>query len=127
MKYIGVDYGTKKVGIAISDDEGTFAFPHNVVSNNGLVKYIETFSSEISARGIVIGESRDLSGNPNEIMDSIYLLKNELEKRGFVVYLEPEHWTSAEAGRIQGRTKTQDASAAAIILQNFLDKHPQQK
>ena len=49
-------------------------------------------------------------------------LKRDLEEKGFVVHMEPEFMTSAAAERFQGKNDMIDASAAALILQSFLDK-----
>lgn len=123
MKYLGIDYGTKDIGIAISDEEGRVAFPKIVIRNSkNLVQEIVLISRAENAPHIVVGESRDFGGRPNEIFSRIEILKNDLESKGFSVFLEREHWSTAEAARYQGNVKNLDASAAAIILQRFLDR-----
>jgi len=122
MKYIGVDYGTKKVGIALSDESGTFAFPHSVVSNERALSRVAALAEEYGVSHIVLGESRELSGKPNPVMAGIAAFEATLRKRGFMTHLEPEYFSTAEAGRTDEREKVRDAQAAAIILQSFLDK-----
>lgn len=126
MKMLGIDYGTKRVGVAVSDEEGRLAFPHSVVENSGdadrLAKKIGEIASRAPATEIVIGESRDYAGNANPILPKILELKKRLEESSFTVHLEPEFMTSAQAEHLQGKHDTIDASAAAIILQSFLDK-----
>jgi putative Holliday junction resolvase len=124
MKYIGIDYGAKRVGIALSDDGGTMAFPYRVIHNTpALFDELKKIIEEHAVFGIVVGESFDYSGKPNIIMKEIKTFVRDLEeKTSITIQYEPEFLTSAQAERIQGDSHTLDASAAAIILQSFLDK-----
>lgn len=122
-KFLGIDYGTKKVGIAISDERGSFAFPKCVLKNDkNLLENILQITKEESISAIVIGESTDYKGKDNPIMKKIYKLKEFLEQRRFAVILEPEFLTSVEARRANFNSDMLDASAAALILQSYLDK-----
>jgi putative transcription antitermination factor YqgF len=124
MKYLGIDYGEKRVGIAISDGEGKVAFPKVVMENNAdLIKNIGSFCSENSVEAIVIGESKDYKGEENKINPKIIVFKRELS--GAVklpITLEPEFMSSMQVEKTFGKTDMLDASAASIILQTFLDK-----
>lgn len=126
MKYLGIDFGGKRVGIAVSDDTGNMAFPHSVMFNDkNLLDNVEKIVKEENIGSIVIGESKDFKGEPNKIMAEIEGFKKILaENLKLPVHLEPEFLTSAQAERIQGKTDLHDAAAAAIILQSFLDKNP---
>jgi len=124
MKIMGIDYGSKQIGVALSDDSGRMAFPKEVVANNvRALAHIKRICDESYVGEIVLGESLDYKNNPNPIMADIErfagVLRGEL---GLTVHLEPEFMSSAQAEQIQGKTKGLDASAAAIILQSFLDK-----
>ncbi|OGZ04901.1 MAG: hypothetical protein A3C93_03840 [Candidatus Lloydbacteria bacterium RIFCSPHIGHO2_02_FULL_54_17] len=124
MKYLCVDYGTKRVGIATSDSEGRMAFPLRVIPHTKILS--ETVASICRDEGvevIVLGESRDFSGKPNPVMRKAALFAEELKKEtGLSVELMPEVLSSREAARMTGTGKTNDASAAAIVLQSYLDK-----
>lgn len=124
-KFIGIDYGTKHVGIALSDETGTLAFPKFVFPNNNKLLFaITEFCKEENIKGIVLGESEDLDGTPNPIMKKINVFSERLkEGTGLPIYFEKEFWSSAEARKTPGRTEMTDASAAAIILQRYLDKN----
>jgi|SRR3989344_2312675 len=124
MRYLGIDYGTKRVGIAVSDESASFALPDRVLPRTSrLVETIKLLCSDKKVGAIVLGESKNFKGEDNPIMSMIRDFKKELETEiGLPVHLEPEFLTSAEAERIQGKTKMHDASAAALILQSFLDK-----
>jgi len=135
MKYLGIDYGTKKVGIALSDEEGNMAFPSSVIENDALLfeRIVEVIKKE-HIQAIVMGESLDYKGKANPVMKNIVRLKEQLKARlQLPVYLEPETLTSAEAkrqpleshaprSRKQDKHKKVDASAAALILQSYLDR-----
>jgi RNase H-fold protein (predicted Holliday junction resolvase) len=77
---------------------------------------------ENKASAVVIGESKDYKGKYNLIMEKVAPFKKELETLGIKVIFEPEFMTSFAAQRFQGKNTLHDSSAAALILQSFLDK-----
>lgn len=123
MKYLGVDYGTKRVGIAVSDEAGSFAFPKEIVATIEAVASIKEFVESESISGIIIGESLANNGGENDI---VFHTKHFVEKLKTVVSVpiifEQEGFSSVEAHRYQTKKGNRDDSAAAIILQRFLDK-----
>ena len=124
MKYLGIDFGSKRVGIAVSDEDGKMAFPHSVIQNDkNLLAEIENIIGNEGVNIIVMGESKNFKGEPNKIMKDIKKFKKILEEKTKLhVSFEPEFMTSSQAEQIQGKNKMHDASAAAIILQSYLDK-----
>jgi len=136
MRYLGVDYGSKRVGLALSDESGTLAFPYKIVLNNlELIDIVHNICGQEEISAVVVGESSDLSGNPNKIMGSIEEFKKNLEiELDLPVYYQKEFMTTVEARGHVGKeinnakktTKIKqdkvDASAAALILQRYLDK-----
>src|ERR1035437_1574732 len=129
MKYLGIDYGEKRVGIAISDVEGRVAFPKMVLENNAeLIKKISDFCQEFQVGAIVIGESKDYKGEDNKISPKIISFKRDLATGiKLPIFLEPEFMSSMQVEKNFGKTEMLDASAAAIILQTFLDKETQRQ
>ena len=122
-RILAIDYGTKRVGVAVSDEACQFALPVSVVLNTSeLLAEIEKLAHEYDVKEIVIGESRDLNGKPNAIFQDVEQFKKELEAAKFKVYLELEFMTSQQAERLQGKNNMTDASAAALILQSYLDR-----
>ncbi len=71
---------------------------------------------------VIMGESRDYHGKINEIMWKIESFRKQLEAVGTKVIYEPEFMTSVQASQITGENAMLDASAAALILQSYLDK-----
>lgn len=144
MKYLGIDYGKKRIGVAVSDEGAVMAFPLGTVENGASAMQEETALREVldivQENGVkiaVMGESRDLSGKPNPIMRDIESFAEKLQNAGIVVEFEPEFFTSAQAERQFGKLTAEkprarktkapdpehhDASAAALILQSYLDR-----
>ncbi len=128
MRILGIDYGTKRIGIAISDPNAQFALPHSVLQNSIskkqlIIDEIVSIATTNEVQTVIIGESRDYHGEPNKILPNVLELKKQLEEKKLVVHLELEFMTSQQAERFQGKTKNTDASAAALILQSYLDSH----
>ena len=123
MKYLGIDYGTKRVGIALSDEEGSFAFPKTVFDTRMAIQEIALLCKSELVGGVVIGESVATNEIPNEVAGNAATFKNKLEKAiSIPIYYEREDFSSVEAHRYQTKKGSRDDSAAAIILQRFLDK-----
>jgi len=123
MKLLGIDYGSKRVGTALSNDDRTMAFPLLVIKNDeNLLKNVVEMIKDHKVEKVIIGESNDYKQNPNPIMKEIEEFMMELEKlSGIKAILHPELLSSLEAERIQGKNDMLDASAAAIILQSYID------
>jgi putative holliday junction resolvase len=129
MKCIGIDYGSKRIGIAFSDEEGTMAFPREVIPNDGkAMQEIAGLVKKEEAALIVIGESKNLDGKENPIFADSERFVQELSKiTNIPFHFEPELYTSAEAEQLQGKNDMHDASAAALILKSYLDKQQNNK
>lgn len=124
MRLLGIDYGRKRIGIAVSDEAGQFAFPLSVISNDkNIIKNIKKICDEKNVGKIILGKSLDYKGKPNPIMEDIEKFKKVLEKEiGLPVDYEPEFLTSQEAKRGPAKPEKIDASAAAIILRSYIEK-----
>lgn len=143
MRYLGIDYGEKRIGLALSDESGKFAFAHDVILNLGhgkVIKKIKKICDENNVGKIVLGKSFDFKNEPNPIMKKIEVFKKELEKGvNLEIVYEDETLTTAEAKQaLRGERarppiankrvkktagkKLVDALSAAFILKSFLDK-----
>lgn len=122
MRILGIDYGSKRVGTALTDDKGMMAFPHVVFPNNiQLVPSIEKLIQEKEVGAIVIGYSLGRDGKPNKIHESVEEFMTDLTlATGLPIYLEPEQYTTQEAARFQGKSDKIDAAAASIILNSYI-------
>ena len=124
MRMMGIDFGSKKVGIVLSDEGGSMAFPHSVVPNDSkLLALVTALITEKRVGEVVIGHSLDKEGNANQIHTAVEAFMLDLTLQlGIPVHLEPEQYSTQQALRIQGKTTMTDAAAAAIILDSFLTK-----
>jgi putative Holliday junction resolvase len=133
MRYLGIDYGSTRVGLALSDEAGTMGFPHAILKNTPkLADELSELCAKENVGAVVIGESRTLVGGENPIARDARSLGTRItERTGVPVFYESEVFTSTEARRAPGKeTKTRaakrrapvDDSAAALILTSFLSR-----
>jgi len=123
MRYLGIDFGSKRIGLAISDESESFAMPLQIVENSeDMISVICNICKDKDIDTIVVGESKDFSMRENEIMKEITPFVEKIKKQsGLPVIMHPEFMTSAEAEHLQGKNNMLDASAAALILKSYLD------
>ncbi len=130
MRILGLDYGTKNIGVAVSDEGAGFAFPRGVLPNNDkILKALASLIHEEGISSIVLGDPGE-----NRINSEVRKFREDLEKHfGLEVFMEKEFMTSAHVSQFGGakpvarKTKKEvsakrDDSAAALILQRFLDR-----
>lgn len=122
MRKLGIDYGSKKTGLALTDESGSMAFPHSVIPTNvDLLKAIEVLIQKENVGEIVLGYSLNREGEPNKIHEAASELMLDLTlATGLPVHLQPEQYTTQAAIRLQGKSAMTDAAAAALILDSFI-------
>lgn len=131
---IGIDPGSKRIGVAISDMDRIIASPNRVIQRNqrksGFDKIISLIS-EYEATGIVVGLPINMNGTFGPRAQSAKQFANNLlSKIEIPLAFQDERLTTAQAERSmiesgmsrQRRSQSIDASAAAIILQTVLDR-----
>jgi putative Holliday junction resolvase len=127
MKYLGIDYGSKKVGYAQSDDDGRLAFPLMISKNDSsLLKDTLELIREMKFSTVVIGESVDAKGKPNDIAKEARKFGMQIENNIDVAVVFEKEWYSTMEARASQPGKAGDHEvddqAAAIVLQRYLDK-----
>ena len=127
---MGVDVGTVRVGIAVSDVSGTVATPHATVdAGEDLIVRLADLARDLACETVVIGLPKGMSGRDTASTRDARAVAAKLAEQGFDVQLWDERLSSAEAERVlleAGRRRSQrrverDRIAAAIILQGWLD------
>ena len=124
MKYLGIDYGAKRVGLAVSDDAGKIAFPRATVPNDEkLLQFVYRMCEEERIGAVVIGDTRSHSGAENPVTaQADKFIEAFATLTAIPIERAPEMWSSIEASRYSPEGKGHDdSSAAAIILQRFLE------
>ena len=128
MSIIAIDYGGRRIGVAVSDS-GTIATPHSVVRNEGeIIDKLARIAAELDAETIVVGIARRANSESGEqkFRDFAERLRQKTCKP---VVLWDEALSTTEAARQlrESGTKRRDAQreidmhAAAVILQSYLD------
>jgi putative Holliday junction resolvase len=122
MRYIGIDYGGKRTGIAISDEMGKFAFPHSVAPTGKFFDILKELVEKENVKTIVVGDSKNFDMEDNDIMVEINKFVQRWKEDGGVhIEMYPEFMTSQMARRVAADDDMHDARAAALILQGYLD------
>src|SRR5574344_2867132 len=131
MKIIGLDVGTKRIGVSRADTTTKIAVPEGFVNVNGqefteIIRIVNLYNTNI----VVVGLPRNNSGKETKQSEYARNFANELVKQfpNLKVYFEDETLTSVEAeARLKNRKRKYekgdiDAEAATIILQSFLER-----
>lgn len=142
MRVLGIDFGTRRIGLALSDASGILATPWTAISAaaapRGSAARVADFLKDRRARDeavaeiaeIVVGIPRRLSGEDTDQSAAARAFAGQLSAiTGLRVHLQDERLTSREAeSRLavrerdwRARKARLDAAAAAIILQDYLD------
>ncbi len=133
-RLLGIDYGARRVGLAISDPEARVAVPLEVVArkdDRGAARRIAAVAAREGVTGLVLGEPRRLDGTRGEAAERAARFARRLEAAtGLPVELIDESLTSVEAERRlraagvdpRGEPGRIDAVAAQILLQEALDR-----
>ena len=130
-RVLGVDYGTKRVGLALSDTLGITASPHSTVPRSDVVPAVMNLVKEMDVGTIVVGLPTGLSGEEGMSASEARKLADEIgSATGVEVVLVDERYTSriAESSLLQTGMKRRerreklDQVAAALILQDYLDR-----
>jgi putative Holliday junction resolvase len=141
MRALGIDYGRKRIGLALSDPTGLLARAWKTIASAGFERQVADLAQEIEVLRsepdglsvVVVGLPRRLSGEPNEQTPLVQAFAARLSTLTPVpVALQDERLSSHEAEVLLARTEKDwrkrkpllDAAAAAVILQDYLDTQP---
>lgn len=119
---MGIDYGAKHVGVALSDATQRFAFPRTVWPNDErLLDRLCELCEKEEVEEVVVGESRSFSMKDNPIAPRARAFAHALKERcGVRVVFEPEVLSTQQARRLAPGRRGVDVIAAAIILEAYL-------
>lgn len=142
MRIMGLDFGSKTVGVAVSDPTGLIATGLEIVRREREDKLrqtlarIESLIVEYDVKKIVLGYPKNMNDTLGERVQKTLAFKEMLERRtGLEVELWDERLTTVEADAVmmevgirrEDRKKYVDKIAAAFILQGYLDYAGEQK
>ncbi len=133
-RIIGIDYGRKRVGVAVSDPLGIFASALDTVQSAKIIEYLKNYAEKEKVMRFVVGYPVNMDGAPSEAQKDVDVFLKQLAKAfpDVPVTLEDERFTSVLAHRamIDGGMKAKDRRdkesvdkiSAAIILQGYMDR-----
>ena len=137
LRLLALDLGERRIGLAVSNQEGTLVLPAGHLQRDRFqtdIQRILASAAERDAQGIVVGIPYSLDGSEGSQARRARRFVNSLRKQTTLpVYTVDERFTSVEAegmmreaGRQPSRERgAVDAAAAALILQRFLDQKPE--
>tara|TARA_B100000900_G_scaffold267648_1_gene228510 strand:- start:158 stop:568 length:411 start_codon:yes stop_codon:yes gene_type:complete len=131
-RILGVDYGDSRIGLALSDNTKSIAFPFKTIKNkniNFLLDFFRKLNSEKNIESIVIGLPLGMNGKDTLQTKNVRIFSKSLGNLGLPIFFQDERLTSISAKKtlIKQNIKTGhnkekiDELAAAIFLQQFLD------
>ena len=133
-RIIGIDYGSARVGVAMSDPLRVFASPLETVPSAKIIEYLQKLATGHSIAAFVLGWPLNMDGKPSQAAADVLAFKKKLQEAfpGLPVEMEDERFTSVLAHRAMiegGMKKSQrrdkmsvDKISAAIILQSWIDR-----
>lgn len=134
-RIIGIDYGRKRAGLAVSDPLGIFASALETVHSAKLMDYLKNYALKETISGFVVGYPVNMDGNPSEAQKDVdaFLVRLKAAFPGIPVSLEDERFTSVLAHRVmidggmkaseRRKKESVDKISAQIILQSWMDKN----
>ncbi|MFA5021302.1 MAG: Holliday junction resolvase RuvX [Patescibacteria group bacterium] len=131
MKYLGIDYGEAKVGLAVGDDESHLSLPYKILKNSGRAKLLDDLAEIIKTEAvemIVVGLPINTIGESSAQTENVKRFAADLRGRlPAAVVLHDERFSSQEAKKLGAgsaafrRDRRDDDVAAMIMLQSYLD------
>jgi len=139
VRALGIDFGKRRIGLALSDPTGLLARPWKTIERRGALPAVadelahtiaQLCAEDDGLEAVVVGLPRRLSGDPSELTADVQTLADRLRAlTGVAVVLQDERLSSREAESLLARREKDwrkrkaalDATAAAVILQDYLD------
>lgn len=134
-RYLAIDFGLKRTGIAVSDEQNIIAYGLTTVHSKDLMDYLEKNIHQLDIGTIVIGEPKRMDTSDSHVTKNVHLLAEALKNKfpSIEIVLIDERFTSKMAMQslVQGGVKKKkrkdkaliDEVSATIILQSFMQSH----
>ena len=132
-RLLAIDYGARRVGLALSDPLKMIASPYRTIINKNTTILIEEIERIIAAEDVeltIIGLPLGMAGQKTEQTKKVEEFVDKLTDRGIIIKYEDERWSSVAAKRSMKEQNIKsgynkdlvDQTAAAIFLQQYLDR-----
>lgn len=136
MSYLGIDYGDRRVGVALSDPEGKIAFAQDFLENKNqgqLVGQVVQLCKKEGVKILIVGWPMHTSGKEGERTQKTYWFIDQIKKRLPQLKIErcderfTTQWATGKLRKVGIKARDQktekDSLAAQILLQTYLDSH----
>ncbi len=131
-RFVGLDVGDRRIGVAVSDPTGSLASPIEVYARRGQpvdIQHVLDLVEEFEAAGVIVGLPKNMNGTEGPQAEKTREFAALLAKRGIAVALWDERLSTVEVTRrlVEQRHKRRgiqqrvDSEAAALILQSYLE------
>lgn len=121
-KYLGIDYGARRIGLAVGNDEAKIAQPlKTLVTDKGYWDDLVAVIGEQEISELVVGLPRNLNGDDTAQTREVRFFAAELASLKLPIHLQDEAGTTDAAKQLDGAKTDLDALAAMIILQDYLE------
>lgn len=125
MRVLGIDYGTKRIGLAISDTEHIAAHPFKLLENSGIKKFVADIEGMVKPEeleAVVIGRPLNMQGRMTDFTKEVDVVIHALKATlNIPVYAMDERLTSKASERIVSKKSGLiDVKSAQLILESYL-------
>lgn len=133
-KILGIDYGTVRIGLALSDEGWKYAFGHDTLNRSEKINvfhHLKKLCDDEEVKEIVLGMPLDQHGHQGQKAQEVLIFADQLkDKLNLPVNFEDERFTSVMAKKLFHEAEKKhrknkgliDQEAAKLILQSYLDK-----
>ncbi len=124
-RVLGIDFGTKRIGLALSDESQKLAFPHATFdAGTNIIEKIRVLCKQEEVGKIIVGiPQAPGSMSDTAITQEVRKFAESLKILGLLVDFEPEFFSTSEAKKSNSTSKENiDSAAASIVLQSYLDR-----
>jgi putative Holliday junction resolvase len=123
MRWLGVDPGTVRVGIAICDEDERLAVPLEIVPASAAVPALRAIARREGVGGVVVGLPISLDGTERASAGRARRLGDRIRRvLALPVEFEDERFTTAAVEGVAARRRSNDDLAATLLLQQFIDR-----
>ena len=134
-KALGIDFGTVRIGLALTDSARIIASPLETIPNKGALLYLKNLITKEQIMDVIVGEAKYLNGENSEItlLQQEFVQKLETQNKNIRIHRVNEMYTSKMASQalfmsgakqsVRREKDNLDKISAAILLQSWLDYH----
>ena len=132
-KILGIDFGKKRIGLAITDSQKIIASPLETIENKEIFNFLEVFLKNEDIEAIVLGDPKTNKNTHNDLISDLKTFHQKLKRFNVPIHFVDERFTSkiafrmiidANIKKMKRRNKSLvDKVSASLILETYLKKN----